>query len=67
MDEFGLLINRSERVARDGRYFVSLDPATGAPVGQFASASGADVEAAVCAARAAFDGDWREFSAANRG
>lgn len=48
--------------------FTSIDPSTGAPIGEIGNATEADVDAAVSAAREAFDnGPWRKLSGAQRG
>lgn len=64
---FGLLIDGVERPAVSGRTFPSSDPATGEVVGWFAEAGPEDVDAAVAAARRAFEGPWRRVSATERG
>ncbi|KUL41431.1 aldehyde dehydrogenase family protein [Actinoplanes awajinensis] len=54
-----LLIDGAWRAAADGRTWTHTHPATGEQVGDFAVASPADVDAAVRAARRAFDeGPW---------
>ena len=55
-----LLIGGEERTAADGATFETRDPSNGEPIAQVASATRADAEAAVRAAREAFDrgGDW---------
>jgi aldehyde dehydrogenase (NAD+)/phenylacetaldehyde dehydrogenase len=65
----GLLIGGERRPAADGRTFDSFDPATGAVIATVPHAGAADVDAAVRAARAAFDeGPWtNKLSAADRG
>jgi acyl-CoA reductase-like NAD-dependent aldehyde dehydrogenase len=50
-----------------GRTFVTENPATEEPLCEIASASAADVDRAVAAARAARDGDWSRLSAHERG
>src|SRR6185437_5405598 len=51
----------------EGRRFVSTNPTTGKPWGEFAESSRADVDRAVAAARAAFDGAWSRLSPTRRG
>jgi gamma-glutamyl-gamma-aminobutyraldehyde dehydrogenase len=54
-----LFIGGDFRPARDGRRFTTENPATGRPITEVAEGSSADVDAAVAAARAAFDrGVW---------
>ena len=64
-----LLIGSEWKPAADGRTFESIDPATGEPIAVVAHAGAEDVDAAVAAARAAFeDGSpWRKLPAAARG
>ncbi len=53
--------------AKDGRTFVSIDPGTEAPIATVAQAGKADAEAAIAAARRAFDrGDWSGLSPSAR-
>ncbi|MEX3957000.1 aldehyde dehydrogenase family protein [Trinickia sp. EG282A] len=44
-----------------------IDPADGLPFARIARGSAADIDAAVAAARTAFEGDWGALSAAERG
>src|SRR6266850_5516454 len=54
--------------AISGKTFDSINPATGAVLTKVAEADAADVDAAVKAARAAFEsGPWPKMSAAERG
>lgn len=53
-----LLINGRWVPSRTGKTFESINPATGEVLAHIAEASDADVDAAVRAARAAFDGVW---------
>ena len=54
-----LFIDGDFRPARDGRRFVTENPATGQPITEVAEGGPADVDAAVAAARSAFDrGVW---------
>ena len=54
-----LFIDGDFRPARDGRRFVTENPATGQSITEVAEGSAADVDAAVAAARTAFDrGVW---------
>jgi acyl-CoA reductase-like NAD-dependent aldehyde dehydrogenase len=50
-----------------GRTFVTENPATEEPLCEIASASAADVDRAVAAARTALHGDWARISAHERG
>ncbi len=53
--------------AADGATFEIVDPAHGRVIGTAALGGPADVDAAVAAARAAFEGPWRSMSATARG
>jgi acyl-CoA reductase-like NAD-dependent aldehyde dehydrogenase len=67
-DRHRLLIGDQRPDAADGRTFASLDPASGRPIAHVAHAGAEDVDAAVRAARAAFeDGPWPALPAAQRG
>ncbi|WP_018587268.1 aldehyde dehydrogenase family protein [Salinispora arenicola] len=62
-----LLVAGAWRPSRDGGTWVHLHPATGEEVGEFAIADPADVDAAVRAARQAFDeGPWPRSRARER-
>ncbi|MEU7907124.1 aldehyde dehydrogenase family protein [Actinoplanes sp. NPDC049118] len=62
-----LLIDGAWRPAADGRTWTHRHPATGEEVGEFATADAADVDAAVRAARRAFDeGPWPRARATER-
>jgi aldehyde dehydrogenase (NAD+)/phenylacetaldehyde dehydrogenase len=67
--EHGLLIGGEWRPAADGRTLPTLDPSTGAVIATVPHGGPADVDAAVQAARGAFDdgSEWRRMSAADRG
>jgi aldehyde dehydrogenase (NAD+) len=63
-----LLINNRWVNSESGKTFPTVNPATGEEIAQVAEADSADVDKAVRAARAAFDGGaWRKISAAERG
>lgn len=63
-----LLIGKDWRDASDGRTYENRNPATGGDLGAIADASRDDVDAAVRAARAAFErGKWATASASRRG
>jgi aldehyde dehydrogenase (NAD+) len=65
-----LFIGGAWRDAAKGQTFDTVNPATGEVLTQIAEASAADVDAAVLAARKAFDdkaGPWRKMSASERG
>jgi aldehyde dehydrogenase (NAD+) len=65
---FGLYIGGEICDARDGATYESVDPASGKVWAVLAEGGGADVEAAVAAARRAFDSEgWRRLSATRRG
>ncbi len=52
---FGLFINNQWVKPASGEYLESINPATGKPLAKIASGNSADVDAAVAAARAAFE------------
>jgi (Z)-2-((N-methylformamido)methylene)-5-hydroxybutyrolactone dehydrogenase len=53
--------------AADGRTYDSIDPFTGQPWARVPDASAADVDVAVAAARAAFEGPWATTTPTQRG
>jgi acyl-CoA reductase-like NAD-dependent aldehyde dehydrogenase len=53
-----MLIGGEWREAASGETFATEDPSTGEKLADVASAGAADVDAAVAAARAAFEGSW---------
>ncbi len=57
---FGLFINNQWVKPASGQYLESINPATGKPLAQVASANSADVDTAVAAARKAF-GSWSKL------
>jgi acyl-CoA reductase-like NAD-dependent aldehyde dehydrogenase len=64
----GLLIGGQRLPSSDGRTFDTYNPATGEAIARVSEASPDDVDRAVRAARAAFDGGkWPQFTAARRG
>lgn len=61
-------INGSWREAHEGRSLPMIDPATGRSFGEIADSTDADVDAAVRAARSAYDeGSWGRMPALERG
>ena len=58
LEEFRLFIDGKTVDAQSGRTFESLNPYTGRPWARLADGGPEDVDAAVAAARAAFDGEW---------
>jgi len=54
-EPFGLFINNQWVKPASGKYIESINPATGKPLTKIAAANSADVDAAVAAARAAFE------------
>jgi aldehyde dehydrogenase (NAD+) len=52
--------------AKSGKTIESMNPSTGAVIGEFADGDAADVDAAVVAARQAFEGPWSRFSPQQR-
>ncbi|MGF7150412.1 phenylacetaldehyde dehydrogenase [Sphingomonas zeicaulis] len=61
----GLLVGGAWRTASDGATLATLDPATGRETARIAAATAGDVDAAVSAARVAFDG-WRKTTPVKR-
>jgi len=61
------VIGEERPVAADGRTFAVEDPSTGLTIAQVPQGGPADVDAAVAAARAAFEGPWRTLPAIKRG
>jgi acyl-CoA reductase-like NAD-dependent aldehyde dehydrogenase len=64
--EHRLLIGEDRPEAADGRTFATFDPATGRELARVAHAGPQDVERALAAARAAFEGPWGALPAAAR-
>ena len=62
-----LLINNEWRPPLSGKTMEVVNPATEKVIASVPSAEGADVDAAVAAARAALDGPWARMSARERG
>lgn len=62
-----LLIHGERVPALSGRYFESIDPATEQLIALVAEGDAADVDAAVRSARRAFEGEWGQMRAADRG
>jgi aldehyde dehydrogenase (NAD+) len=62
-----LFINGEWRDASGGKTIEVVNPATEEVIAEVASAEQSDVDAAVAAARAAFDGPWSKLSARERG
>ncbi|HEY1356779.1 MAG TPA: aldehyde dehydrogenase family protein [Thermoleophilaceae bacterium] len=61
-----LLIGGERTDAADGGTFETVDPSTGQAIAQIAHAGAEDVDRAVKAARAAFEGKWSKLPAAAR-
>jgi len=57
----GLFIDGAPRAAASGRTFDSTSPSTGEVLARVAQAGREDVDAAVAAARRAFEGEWSRF------
>src|ERR1019366_8295810 len=67
MDHYQLFIDGEFVEAEGGRTFPSIDPGTGATIATVALAGKADAEAAIAAARRAFDeGEWSGMTPAAR-
>jgi aldehyde dehydrogenase (NAD+) len=62
-----LLINNRWIPSESGKTFATINPSTGEEICQVAEADAADVDKAVKAARAAFEGPWRKMRASERG
>src|SRR5258708_2307873 len=62
-----LFINGEWRDAAEGKTIEVINPATEDVIAEVASAEQTDVDAAVAAARAAFDWPWSKLSARERG
>ena len=62
-----LLINNRWVPSESGKTFATINPSTGEEICQVAEADAADVDKAVRAARAAFEGPWRKMRASERG
>jgi acyl-CoA reductase-like NAD-dependent aldehyde dehydrogenase len=67
MDQKQLFINNEWRPAASGKTMDVVNPATEEVIATVASAEAADLDAAVAAARAAFNGPWSALSARERG
>jgi len=62
-----LLIDGRRVAALSGRWFETLNPATGEVLAKVAEAGAEDVDAAVRSSRAAFEGAWSHMKASERG
>src|SRR5688500_3285644 len=62
-----LLIDNEWRAAASGRTMPVINPATEEIIAEVGAADAADVDAAVVAARTAFEGPWGRLSARERG
>ncbi|RQM48157.1 aldehyde dehydrogenase family protein [Paraburkholderia bannensis] len=67
MEEAKHFIGGAWRAPANGETLAALDPSTGQPFAQLARGNAADIDAAVQAARAAYEGIWGALSAAERG
>ncbi len=63
---YGLMIGGRERPAESGATITTIDPSTGAALSEVAEAGPADVDAAVDAARGAFERRWRDAAPRER-
>ncbi|MEX0975491.1 MAG: aldehyde dehydrogenase family protein [Woeseia sp.] len=66
-ERYGLFIGGEFVAPADGGYFTSINPASEEPLAEVATATAADVDRAVAAARKAFKGPWSKMRAAERG
>jgi aldehyde dehydrogenase (NAD+) len=64
--EYGLFIAGAFRPAADGQTFATINPATEEPLARVAAAGPADVDAAVAAARTAFEQVWGPMPGSER-
>ncbi len=62
-----LLIDGAQVPAVSGRYFDTVNPATGAPIAQIAEGNATDIDLAVRSSRAALEGDWGQIRPSERG
>ena len=65
--QYGLFIDGKWTAPRKGRMFDSINPATEKKLAEISAADAADVDAAVQAARRAYDKVWGKMSGAERG
>ncbi|CAN5798017.1 aldehyde dehydrogenase family protein [soil metagenome] len=65
-ERYGLFIDGEFRSPKSRRHFTSVNPATEEPLAEVAEGGPADVEAAVAAARAAFEGGWGTMPGSER-
>ncbi len=65
-ESYGLFIDGEFRKPKSGRTFPTINPATEERLSTVAEAGEADIDDAVAAARAAFDGVWGSMSGAER-
>ncbi|ETX30819.1 aldehyde dehydrogenase family protein [Roseivivax isoporae] len=63
----GIFIDNEWRPAESGKTLDLVEPATGRPFDRIAAGNARDVDAAVAAARRAFDGAWGRIAAVDRG
>ncbi|MFO1143026.1 MAG: aldehyde dehydrogenase family protein [Amaricoccus sp.] len=64
--EFGLLIDGESGPAASGESLETWDPSTGLPLARIAAGGAEDIDRAVKAARRAFEGSWRSWTAYDR-
>jgi aldehyde dehydrogenase (NAD+) len=64
--EYGLFVAGTFGPAADGRTFATINPATEEPLAQVAAAGAADVDAAVSAARTAYEQVWKPMPGSER-
>ncbi|MFT4049971.1 MAG: aldehyde dehydrogenase family protein [Solirubrobacterales bacterium] len=63
----GNFINGEFVVGGGGETFTTIDPSTGAPIAEISAATEQDIDTAVAAARAAFEGPWKKLTGIQRG
>jgi aldehyde dehydrogenase (NAD+) len=64
--EYGLFVDGEFRPAAEGTTFATINPATEEPLARVAEAGAADVEAAVAAARRAYESTWGQMPGRER-
>jgi betaine-aldehyde dehydrogenase len=67
MDALDMVIGGRPTQAADGQTFEVIEPARGEVIAHIPSGSAEDVDRAVAAAQAAFEGEWRTWPAVRRG
>ena len=66
-EHYGVFINGEFQTPDHGNRFQSINPATGEVLAEITESSSQEVEQAVAAARAAYDGEWSKMGGRERG